>query len=216
MVVSAVVIGLAAGGFLSWTARNADAGPSAEIEWNAVQAVPTRAPDAEDVDWEKRARLEPSPSWGGLGGGEQEKPSAADAAGPPPCTRTGCPGDIRSPVSQTGLPGASPTRGKASGRIYVIDGDTFSYGGQRIRIAGIDAPETHPSRCAQEAQLGLAATEKLRSLLSSGSVTISGAGHDRYGRELRTVQVNGVDVAQVMISAGLASSYSGGTRQNWC
>jgi len=195
MVVSAVVIGLAAGGFLSWTARNADPGPSAEIEWNAVQAVPTRAPDAEDVDWEKRARLEPSPSWGGLGGGEQEKPSAADAAGPPP---------------------TSATRGQASGRIYVIDGDTFSYGGQRIRIAGMDAPETHPPRCAQEAQLGLAATEKLRSLLSSGSVTISGAGRERYGRELRTVQVNGVDVAQVMISAGLASSYSGGTRQNWC
>ena len=55
MVVSAVVIGLAAGGFLNWTARNADARAKPEIEWNAVQAVPTRAPDAEDMAWEKRA-----------------------------------------------------------------------------------------------------------------------------------------------------------------
>jgi micrococcal nuclease len=179
----------------NWPSQSAASGPAATIEWNAVQAVPTRAPDAEDVAWQQRAQLEPSPSWGGLSGGEQEKPSAADAAGPPP---------------------TSATRAQASGRIYVIDGDTFSYRGQRLRIAGMDAPETHPPRCAQEAQLGLAATEKLRSLLSSGSVTISGAGRERYGRELRTVQVNGVDVAELMISAGLASSYSGGTRQSWC
>src|SRR3954447_18537286 len=55
VVVCAVVIGLAVGGALSWTARNADSGPSPAIEWNAVQAVPTRAPDAQDVAWEKRA-----------------------------------------------------------------------------------------------------------------------------------------------------------------
>jgi hypothetical protein len=46
VVLIAVVIGLAVGGALSWTARNAKQGPSAAIEWNAVQAVPTRAPDS--------------------------------------------------------------------------------------------------------------------------------------------------------------------------
>ena len=215
VVLSAVVIGLAAGGILSWTARHADSEPSAEIEWNAVQAVPRRAPDAEDVAWQQRAQPEPSPSWGGLGGGEQRVPSAADAPGPPPCTRSACPGDLRIPVPQTGLPRASPTRGEANNRLYVIDGDTFSMGGQRVRIAGIDAPETHPPRCMEEARLGLAATQKLRELLGSGTVTMSGTGHDQYGRELRSVQVNGQDVGEAMISGGVAREYGSG-RRPWC
>ena len=100
--------------------------------------------------------------------------------------------------------------------MYVIDGDTFSMGGQRIRVAGIDAPETHPPRCMEESRLGLAATQKLEQLLGSGTVTMSGAGHDQYGRELRSVQVNGQDVGAAMISAGLARSYDGKKRQGWC
>lgn len=36
----------------------------------------------------------------------------------------------------------------------VVDGDTFWFQGQKIRMADIDAPETHPSRCAHEADLG--------------------------------------------------------------
>jgi endonuclease YncB( thermonuclease family) len=93
-----------------------------------------------------------------------------------------------------------------TGRIYVIDGDTFGIGGRRIRVLGMDAPETHPSRCAQETQLGLAATRKLRQVLGSGMVTMSGSGHDQYRRELHQVFVKGVDVADSMIGAGLARS----------
>jgi endonuclease YncB( thermonuclease family) len=70
----------------------------------------------------------------------------------------------------------------------------------------MDAPETHPSRCAQETQLGLAATRKLRQVLGSGMVTMSGSSHDQYRRELHQVFVKGVDVADSMIGAGLARS----------
>jgi micrococcal nuclease len=87
--------------------------------------------------------------------------------------------------------------------------------GQKVRIAGIDVLETHPPRCADEARLGLAATAKLRELVSSGTVTVSGADHDQYGRELRSVQVNGQDVGEAMISAGLARDYGRG-RRSWC
>ena len=111
------------------------------------------------------------------------------------------------------MPRASGAR---NDRLYVIDGDTFGIGSERIRILGLDAPETHPSRCTQEAQLGNAATAKLTALLESGTVTMSGSGHDRYGRELRRVFVNGADVAQTMIAAGLARSYDGGKKQGWC
>jgi endonuclease YncB( thermonuclease family) len=68
----------------------------------------------------------------------------------------------------------------------------------------------------EEARLGLAATQKLKELLGSGTVTISGSGHDQYGRELREVRVNGRDVGETMISARLARSYDGKKRQEWC
>jgi hypothetical protein len=196
LVLGVVFLGLLAGAvWHRWSAPPVESGPSGPIEWNEVQAVPTRAPDAEDVEWERRAADLPSPSWGGLGGGEQKVFSAADAPGPPP---------------------TSPTRGEANNNMYVIDGDTFDIGGTRVRVAGIDAPETHPPRCVEEARLGLAATQKLAELLRSGPLWISGLVTDRYGRSVRTVRVGGEDVADAMISAGLARNYDGKQRQSWC
>ena len=104
-----------------------------------------------------------------------------------------------------------------AGTDCVVDGDTFWIGGEKVRIAGIDAPETHPSRCDYEAQLGNAATERLHDLLNSGAVTMTSIDRDRdvYGRLLRNVQVNGADVGEAMVSAGVARAYAGG-RRPWC
>ena len=135
----------------------------------------------------------------------------AEAPLPPPVIAS--PAEQQSEAIQPGLPRTFSAR---NDKLYVIDGDTFGIGSEHIRIAGMDAPETHPPRCMQEAQLGLAATAKLKELLGSGTVTMSGSGRDQYGRELRQVFVNGVDVAQTMIGAGLARSYDGGKKQGWC
>ena len=99
----------------------------------------------------------------------------------------------------------------------MVDGDTFWIGGEKVRIAGIDAPETHPPRCDYEARLGNAATEKLHQLLNSGAVTMTSIerDRDRYGRLLRNVQVNGEDVGEAMIAAGVAREYGNG-RRPWC
>jgi micrococcal nuclease len=183
LLAGAVAVGLAAGVASNWTDRRTDTAPTAAIEWNAVQEVPTRTPDAEDVEWQKRAEE--------LDVAAANEPDEAVSSGLPPASR-------------------------ARGHITVIDGDTFAMGGQRIRIAGIDAPETHPSRCADEARLGFAATQKLKQLLGSGRVTLSGAIHDKYGRDVRQVQVGGRDVGEIMIGAGLARSYDGAKRQPWC
>lgn len=194
LVLGAVFVGLAAiAAWQRWDGRSQQALDASAIEWNSVQAVPKRVPDPEDIAWQQRAQKQDSPSTAS-GRAVEVTPGLGEPA-------------------EAGLPRASSARNDG---IYVIDGDTFSYGGQRIRIAGIDAPEIHPPRCMQEARLGLAATERLRQLLSSGVVTISGSGRDKYGRELRQVSVNGVDVAQWMIAAGLASSYKGAKRQGWC
>ena len=48
--------------------------------------------------------------------------------------------------------------GLGRGHACVIDGDTFKLDDRKIRVIGIDAPETHPARCEKEAALGEAAT----------------------------------------------------------
>ena len=99
----------------------------------------------------------------------------------------------------------------------VVDGDTFYFGRDKVRIAGIDAPETHPPRCASEARLGKAATHRLRDLLNSGQVTLTSIDRDEdiYGRKLRNVAVGGADVGAALIGEGLARDYAGG-RKPWC
>lgn len=100
----------------------------------------------------------------------------------------------------------------------VVDGDTFWMGGVKIRIADIDTPETHPARCAREAELGAAATRRLRALLNSGAVSLAGIGRDadRYGRKLRVVAVDGRGVGEALVAEGLARPYAGGYRGGWC
>jgi endonuclease YncB( thermonuclease family) len=160
----------------------------AAIEWDAVQAVPSRAPDAEDREWERRA-------------------TEANAAGLP---RT-------SGARNDAVRAAFGTCHSGGGTNCVVDGDTFWIGGEKVRIAGIDAPETHPPGCAEEARLGDAATERLRALLNSGAVTMTGIDRDRdrYGRLLRNVAVDGQDVGEAMVSAGVARDYGSG-RRSWC
>jgi len=99
----------------------------------------------------------------------------------------------------------------------VVDGNTFYFGGDKVRIANIDAPETHPPRCASEARLGAAATHRLRDLLNAGDVTLSRIDRDEdgYGRKLRNVAVGGADVGAVLVGEGLARDYKGG-RRSWC
>lgn len=99
--------------------------------------------------------------------------------------------------------------------ILVIDGDTLRIGDERIRIMGLDTPETHRARCMGEYTLGAQATRKMANLVRQG-VTIERGGIDRYGRTLAVVRVNGRDVAVTMIGAGLARAYHGGKREGWC
>lgn len=100
----------------------------------------------------------------------------------------------------------------------VVDGDTIWMEGVKIRIADIDAPETHPPRCAAEAELGDRATRRLQQLLNAGPVTLEpiARDEDRYGRKLRLIMRNGASLGEALVSEGLARPYHGGPRQGWC
>lgn len=99
----------------------------------------------------------------------------------------------------------------------VIDGDTFRYRGERIRITGIDAPETHPPRCEYERELGTRATRRLRELLNQGAFVLHAGlrDEDQYGRKLRAVTRDGELLGAILVSEGLAREYGDG-RRPWC
>lgn len=100
----------------------------------------------------------------------------------------------------------------------VVDGDTFWMAGEKIRIADIDTPETHPSRCASEARAGRAATLRMQALLNAGPFTLVPIRRDvdRYGRKLRRVERGGTSLGAVLVGEGLARDYAGGKRAGWC
>ena len=99
----------------------------------------------------------------------------------------------------------------------VVDGDTFWMNGAKVRIADIDTPETHPPHCAEEARLGEAATDRLRTLLNAGPVTLVSVGRDvdRYGRRLRIIERDGRSLGAVLVAEGLARRWEG-RRRPWC
>jgi micrococcal nuclease len=106
---------------------------------------------------------------------------------------------------------------RASQENCVIDGDTIRYGGIKIRLEDIDAPEVFSPKCASEARLGQRAAERLLHLMNSGPFQlVSGErDEDRYGRKLRTIERGGRSVGDVLIAEGLARRWDGG-RRSWC
>lgn len=102
--------------------------------------------------------------------------------------------------------------------VTVIDGDTIKIDGTSYRLKGFDAPETFHAKCAAERELGVAASQRLRSMLNEATnVEIEAFGHDKYRRVLASLYINGADVAIAMISEGRAVPYNGRTkRKDWC
>ena len=103
-----------------------------------------------------------------------------------------------------------------SGTVRIIDGDTFHYGGEKIRIADIDTPELR-GRCAYEKKLAARATRRMDQLLRQGPFELRPVGRDedRYGRKLRVVTRGGRSLGDQLVAEGLARTWTG-RREPWC
>ena len=99
----------------------------------------------------------------------------------------------------------------------VVDGDTFWLDGEKVRIADINAPETHAARCPSERALGEAATRRLIRLLNAGVFRLEAGtrDRDRYGRALRTVMRGNRSLGAQLVAEGLAEPWQG-RRSDWC
>ena len=99
----------------------------------------------------------------------------------------------------------------------VVDGDTFWYRGEKIRVADINTPEVGAPQCPREAALGARATARLQALLNAGAFALEPVDRDRdrYGRLLRRVTRGGESLGQVLVREGLAEEWRG-SRSSWC
>lgn len=105
---------------------------------------------------------------------------------------------------------AGATSSLLSGRATVIDGDTLEIAGERVRMEGIDAPESDQT-CGGgwfgEWKCGRAATDQLRWLVGGRRVDCEAAGRDKYGRVLGWCSVDGRDINAEMVRTGHAWAF---------
>lgn len=95
------------------------------------------------------------------------------------------------------------------GRSSVIDGDTIEIHDVRIRLAGVDAPESK-QRCGsvgEEWPCGQKAALALSDWLGSRTVSCNATGKDRYQRTLARCFVGAEDVQAWLVLNGWALAY---------
>lgn len=102
----------------------------------------------------------------------------------------------------------------------LIDGDTFVFDGEVVRIENIDTPEKPPrAKCIAEVRLAAIAERELAEVFSDDwtrVITLERHGKDRYGRTLAAVKLSdGTDVGEEMVKRGVAEPWAG-RRADWC
>lgn len=113
------------------------------------------------------------------------------------------------PVRLAPLP--RPAANELRGVARVTDGDTLRIGATRIRLFGIDAPESHqrcPDREGHDWPCGTVAAERLEALVANRTVRCKLEGSDRYGRSVARCSVEGRDLGATIVGEGLARAYA--------
>ena len=104
---------------------------------------------------------------------------------------------------------ASSTNADLSGPALIVDGDTITISGNKIRLNGIDTPEQNQTckRAGVTWRCGYEATETLRNWTYTKEVRCIGDTKDRYGRLIANCFVDGYNVNARLVSEGLALAY---------
>lgn len=104
---------------------------------------------------------------------------------------------------------APPGHGDVIGEARVIDGDTIQVAGERVRLQGIDAPESRQtcSVSGAEYSCGQNAKRTLTGATAGREIVCKGEKRDRYGRLLATCYAGNEDINARMVRSGWALAY---------
>jgi endonuclease YncB( thermonuclease family) len=97
-----------------------------------------------------------------------------------------------------------------TGTAAVVDGDTIEIDGRRVRLEGIDAPESGQSCARADGRswnCGAASADALAKLVAKRRVACADHGADKYGRMLGVCFVDGVDINAQMVRTGMAWAF---------
>ncbi len=108
-------------------------------------------------------------------------------------------------------PGVAAEERILVGRASVIDGDTLDIHGTRIRLIGIDTPESRQTCKAKETgatmRCGQIAAFHLADMIGTAPVRCASTSLDKYRRTLARCTVRGQDIGAAMVRAGWALPY---------
>lgn len=106
------------------------------------------------------------------------------------------------------VPGQALAR-SVTGKAEIVDGDTLTVSGARVRIFGIDAPEARQScfKGGEAWSCGLEAEQALRSLIGDSDVKCDSQEVDQYGRLVATCSIGRADIGREMVAAGWATAF---------
>jgi endonuclease YncB( thermonuclease family) len=94
-----------------------------------------------------------------------------------------------------------------TGQASIVDGDTLEIHGTRIRLWGIDAPESNQLCRGDDSvqyRCGAKAANDLDSFLSQRPIDCLPVNLDQYGRTVAVCSIAGDDIAEWLVRNGLA------------
>lgn len=94
-----------------------------------------------------------------------------------------------------------------AGQASVVDGDTLEIHGTRIRLWGIDSPESNQlcrGEDSSQYRCGAQAANDLSAYIARRTVNCVPLSLDQYGRTIAACSVDGVDLGEWLVRNGLA------------
>src|ERR1700742_3010846 len=104
-------------------------------------------------------------------------------------------------------PASATAADNLAGQASVIDGDTLEIHGTRIRLWGIDAPESNQLCRGDDSiqyRCGAKAANELDAFIARRPVDCSPVSLDQYRRTVAVCSIDGVDLAEWLVRNGLA------------
>lgn len=98
---------------------------------------------------------------------------------------------------------------EVAGHARVVDGDTLAFGGDRVRLKGMDAPELQQTclDAQRRVDCGRQARDHLALLIDGEQVNCEGWEVDRYGRLVARCRARGADLNSAMVRDGWALEF---------